>query len=87
MSLISVLALAVTVVGLVYLWATRNTNQAEAAYQKAELIRQISGAIFVTISVYTFFQSGDPVLITAGIIGLAFVTLYILIEKPHKEVA
>lgn len=86
-SLLTVIAVSIIVIGITYLIITRNPSKAERTYHKVDFLRQVVGAVFVVLAVWTFLQSGDPLLIAFAIAGLAFVTAYILVEKPHKEIA
>lgn len=48
--------------------------------------RFVIGSIFLTLLLYHYLRSGDPIRIFGALLGLAFLTGYLLVEQPWKEV-
>jgi hypothetical protein len=48
--------------------------------------RNIAGGLFVIVFVWTGLRGGFGWMFVASIVAIAFVTAYVIIEQPHKDV-
>lgn len=83
---VGVFALAVGVIAVTYVVVASRRERVARAYERGDTLRKLVTAIAIALVAWTFLRSGDPVLIGAAILGIAFATIYVVIEQPHKEV-
>jgi len=60
-------------------------NSVERTISVAEKLRWAFGLAFLALAAYHLLRSGNPVYITAAVLGFAFLTGYALVERPWKS--
>lgn len=82
---VGVWGLIIGVVAITYVIVSWRRQQIERAYERGDTYRKFFTVIVAILVAWTFIRSGDPWLMAAAVLGIAFATIYVIIEQPHKE--
>lgn len=86
MSPLGIVALILAaVLGTVVLWRL-NEPAVRTTVTLADKARWIIGIVFLALAAWHFLRSGNPILIAAALLAFAFLTGYLLMERPWAEV-
>jgi len=78
-------ALALTAILGTFVLYKLNEPAVTATVTFLDRVRWAVGLIFLGLAGYHLLQSGNPVYIFAALLVLAFLTGYMLVERPWKE--
>lgn len=73
------------VLGTLLLWWL-NEPAVRSTVTLVDKARYVIGTIFLSLALYHFLRSGDPLRIFAALVGIVFLTGFLLVERPWKEV-
>jgi len=77
---------AVTVVATLLLAMFQTNTAREYLFDPVEKARTVIGAIIITVGAWTALRSGVIWMMALALGAIAFVTLFIYFEEPHKEI-
>lgn len=86
MSPLGILALIMAaVLGTLTMWRL-NEPAVRTTVTLVDKARWIIGILFLGLAAWHFLRSGNPVLIAIAVLGFAFLTGFMLVERPWTEV-
>lgn len=72
------------VLGTFILW-TINESFVRGTVSFVEKVRYVVGILFLALIAYHFLRSGNPLYIALAVLGFAFLTGYMLVERPWQN--
>lgn len=82
---ITIIAMVAIVVAATVIFVSRDKERAQKTHTTMERSRKGIGAVLLVIVSWTFLRSGKWYLILGALLMVSLATIYILVEKPHKE--
>lgn len=83
---VGVIALIVGVVTITYLVVQWRRDRVERSYERGKRYRELGTMAAAVVIAWLFIRSGDPVRMAVALLLFALATVYVAIERPHKEV-
>lgn len=83
---LSIIAMVAIVVAGTVIFTSRHEQRAQTTHNTMERSRKGIGAVLLVVVSWTFLRSGQWYLILGALVMIALATIYVMVEKPHKEV-
>jgi len=80
------LGLVVSTVVISLLWATFRRESAHRLFLTVERGRTLIGGVIIIVGSWTALRSGIAWMMALALGAIAFMTLFVYFEQPHKEI-
>ncbi len=80
------MGLVVATVVISLFWATIRRESAHRLFMTVERGRTLIGGVIITVGTWTALRSGIVWMMALALGGIAFMTLFVYFEQPHKEI-